>query len=249
MGLGLTLIAGPGDGRARDTQNPKLPVPWRVGEHVAVIGDTGTGKTFLISKLVRLRNYVVFFQTKSDDIRFPGFVKRRTADALESVYDERIILHPDYERQAREGWRMLEKVWQHGGWTVVIDELWYVDKLGLRDWVDRLLTQGRSKRISVVVGMQRPAQISRFAMSQCTHLFSFRVEGRDAKTIAESSTPKLIPYIMEPRDENAAPDPRLVQGHDFAYYHRGLRIVSTGNAKKLYRVIRFPTNAIDRATA
>ena len=49
--------------------------------------------------------------------------------------------------------------------------------------MERLLTQGRSKGISVVTGMQRPARISRFALSESTHTIAFFLEGRDRKLI------------------------------------------------------------------
>lgn len=203
-----------------------LPAIWKVGQHVAAVGDTGTGKTYLVSRLVRLRNYVVVFRTKPDDIRFEGFRTFRKAKALDDPGNTRILLSPDYTYQIREGAEMLERVWRQGGWTVVIDELWYVEKqLKLGPFVERLLTQGRSKNISVIVGMQRPAQISRFAISQCTHLFSFRVEGRDLQTIKESTTPRIV----QPIDN--------LRGHRFVYYNRSSRDVAIGDAKTLERVI------------
>lgn len=204
-----------------------LPVTWKVGEHIAAVGDTGTGKTYLVSKLVELRDYVVVFRTKPDDIKFPGFRRAKRASALDDIHQTHILLVPDHAKQVQEGFAMLERVWEHGGWTVVIDELWYTERLlKLGPWVERLLTQGRSKEISVIVGMQRPAQVSRFAISQCTHLFSFRVEGRDLQTIKESTTPRIVEPIAN------------LQGHKFVYYNRSNRTVAVGDAKTLDRVIR-----------
>lgn len=207
---------------------PTLPTTWNIGEHVACVGDTGTGKTYLIAQIVKLRRYVVVFRTKPDDISFPGFRKAASAEALENWNAERILLTPTYERQAREGYALLEKVWEHGKWTIVIDELWYAEKLGLGSFIERLLTQGRSTGISVVVGMQRPAQVSRFAISQCSHLFTFRTEGRDTKTLAEAATPR----IKEPMEQ--------LTGHDFVYFNRPKRIVATGNAKRMDRIFSNP---------
>ncbi len=211
---------------------PNLPIPWRVGEHIAAVGDTGTGKTFLVSKLVALRQYVVVFRTKPDDIRFEGFRRVKRANSLDDIHQTRLLLAPDHAHQVREGFAMLERVWEQGGWTVIIDELWYVEKLlKLGPWVERLLTQGRSKDISVVVGMQRPAQISRFAISQCTHLFTFRVEGRDLQTIKESTTPRIV----EPIDQ--------LTGHHFIYYNRASRQVAIGDARNLERIIANGTSS------
>lgn len=208
-----------------------LPRPWRIGEHVAAVGDTGTGKTYLISQLVAARKYVCVFRTKPDDIKFPGFVTARKAERMDDLYTDRILLAPSYEHQAFEGYQMLEKAWRQGNWTIVIDELWYAERIGLKPYIERLLTQGRSKGVSLIVGMQRPAMISRFAISQCTHLFSFRVDGRDADTIKLATTPRLLDAIQ------------TLDGHDFAYYHRAKRIVATGNARNLGAILKIPRAA------
>jgi hypothetical protein len=205
-----------------------LPVPWKIGEHVAAVGDTGTGKTYLIAKLVQQRKHVVVFRTKPDDIRFPGFKTVKKAEEMEDWHNDRLLLVPKYADQAIEGFRMLAKAWDHGSWTIVIDELWFTERLGLKPHVEKLLTQGRSMKISLIVGMQRPAQISRFAISQCTHLFTFRVDGRDLDTIKMATTPRIVPAV------------KRLEGKNFAYYNRATRQVAIGNARKLGAIIRVP---------
>jgi hypothetical protein len=207
------------------------PTVWLPGEHVTVIGDTGTGKSYLISRLVRLRQYVVVFKTKPDPddaTKWRGFRKVRRADAMRDIRLSRIWLEPEYRYQAREGWMALELAWQHGGWTFVIDELLYAERIGLRDPIERLLTQGRSKSISTVVGMQRPAWTTRFAISQSTHLFTFRLEGRDIKTVADATTPRIVEPIQH------------LTGHDFVYFNRRTRAVATGNARRLQKIFAKP---------
>lgn len=215
------------------------PLPWAQGEHVAVVGDTGTGKTFLLSRLAAFRTHVVMLRTKLDttlEPEFKGFKHADSASILDDGRYDKIVLTPKYREQGKQGYAMLEKVWQHGRWCVMIDELWYADQqLGLRSMIDRLLTQGRSARITVVAGMQRPAYVSRFALSQCTHVFSFRVEGRDLKTMREAFTNRLAPLI----DDDS---PQAVSGHDFAYFNRARRIVTVGNAARLQEIISQPRN-------
>jgi hypothetical protein len=205
---------------------------WQPGEHVTVIGDTGTGKTYLMARLVELRRWVVVLKTKSDRTKFPGdFRHARRATALDNPRIEKVVIEPVYERQAREGWLVFEKVWKQQGWTLVIDELWYVERLGLSEQVERMLTQARSKDITAMVGMQRPVTQSRFAISQCTHLFTFGLEGRDAKTVAEATTPRILPIIES------------LTGHDFAYFNRRTKEVRVGNANRLDEI--FPQKTID----
>lgn len=206
-------------------QRSRLPIPWIPGEHITAIGDTGTGKTYLVNKIIAQRKYVVFFRTKADKTKIDGFHMARKASAMDNVYQTRILLQPEYSYQMREGYEMLERAWVQGGWTIVIDELWYVERLKLGSLVERLLTQGRSIGISVVIGIQRPAQISRFVISQSTHLFTFRVEGRDLQTIKLSTTPRVVEPINS------------LTGHNFVYYNRALRLVAKGNAKNIGAIL------------
>lgn len=203
----------------------ELPFFWKQGEHVCVIGDTGTGKTFLISRLVRLRNNVVIFRTKPDDIRFPGFYRAKKADVLEDYRHEKILLEPKYEDQGIVGFDLLNKVWLHGSWTIVVDEHWYTEKLGLKRPLERLLTQGRSKNITVVVGMQRPVDVSRFTIAESTHVFSFRLDGRDAKTLGMATTQSLEEPVQK------------LNGYDFIYFNRKRRILAKGEAKQIGKIL------------
>lgn len=221
---------------SRQTPQPSngpFPIPFRQGEHVAIVGDTGTGKTFLMSRILPYRSHVVVLKTKRDDTwkEFTGFRRVKDTRGMEDQYGDKLIIDPPYEKQAEVGYTMLEKAWRHGGWTVVIDELWYTERLQLRPQMERMLTQGRSEGITAIVGMQRPVFVSRFALSQCTHVFSFRVEGRDVKVMKDAFSEKMVPYI----DVNS---PTAIGGHDFVYYHRPTRSVTVGNARTIEKVIR-----------
>jgi hypothetical protein len=216
------------------------PFPWYVGEHVAIIGDTGTGKTWLLANaLLPMREYVVVFVTKSDPRdtalwRRAGFRFIRRAKDMNDARYNRFVLQPKYSQQAVEGWRMLERVYRQGRWTVVIDEFLLAERLGLREQIERLHTQGRSDKITVVVGQQRPVVTSRFALSQSTHIISFRVDGRDAKTIADATTTRILPYLDEKHSTREVP---ALDGHDFVYVHRARRFVGRGNARSIGRLI------------
>lgn len=95
------------------------------------------------------------------------------------------VLRPAYERQQEEIGRALLNVWSQGGWTVYVDELYYLEQqLRLGEQVIQLLTQGRSLNITVVVGIQRPAWVSRFALSEPTHVLCAKLgDQRDAQVV------------------------------------------------------------------
>ncbi|MHB8674583.1 MAG: hypothetical protein ACYDAK_13025 [Candidatus Limnocylindrales bacterium] len=205
-----------------------LPIPWRQGEHVAIIGQTGSGKTTLETRLLPLRDHVVVFRTKSDSIRFDGYETIERAAGMDRLDVRRLVLRPKRGHQAAEIYDAIERAWRQGGWTVAVDELFYVHtKLRLGDDVDMLLTQGRGKKITTVVGMQRPSRVSRFALSEVTHAFVFTIEGRDAKQIiGQALSPRLAEVALQLRK------------FEFAYYYRPDRLIVRGYAQGLADIIR-----------
>lgn len=209
------------------------PVPWEPGEHIAIIGTTGTGKSYLVSRVVALRRFVAIFQTKADDIRYPGFKKVKDESALRKlkVTDDsgRFLVTPDFVDQQIVGARLFMEVWRSGGWTMVIDETYYAHSmLRLEKLVNMLMTQGRSKRISMVMGMQRPVSVTRFALSEATHIMAFRIEGRDAKIIADIAGDDFAQVALN------------VPRFHFAHHHVKSRTVAVGTADRLERVLVSP---------
>ena len=159
---------------------------------MAIVGDTGTGKSTLAEKLLQTREYVLVFRSKKDEVKWTGYRRIRKAEDMSALSDSRLVLAPPLASQVREFWLALNRVYRDGGWTPYLDELFYLDdKLKLRDPIETLLTQGRSKHLTVVVGMQRPVQVTRFAISQCRHVLSFWQEGRDAKELAAATRPAV----------------------------------------------------------
>lgn len=207
---------------------PSLPFPWKQGEHLTLTGDTGSGKTTLANVLLYARDYTLALRSKSDPAPLPG-LKIRSARRFGSDADiDRYVLDPAYERQLVEFWNALEIVWRQEGWAVYLDELFYLSRLKtgsyrLADRIDRLLTQGRSKRITVISGMQRPVQVSRFAMSQSTHLIAFRADGRDIKTLEDAGNREWADTVNE------------LKRYEFAWFYRPDRAIFRGRVQDLLK--------------
>lgn len=160
---------------------------WRQGEHVLLIGQTGSGKTALAKEILPLRQYVLALIAKADDLQWASW---RTIKRAELAIVPRHMnyayyrLLPEYEDAEREFQAAMRKAWREGGWTVYLDELYYLEDLGCKNLIRQLLTQGRSKRVSVVCGCQRPANVTRYALSETTHIFSGIVgDKRDLDTL------------------------------------------------------------------
>lgn len=209
-------------------QQKQKPAVWKQGEHVIVVGDTGSGKTYLFSKLLDLRDHVIHVKTKPDDIKFPGYIAIDNYKGMMNLKEHRFVLDAGFDPgiQRYNISKMIGKAWEQEGWTIGVDETYYwTEVLKLKNSLNMLLTQGRSKHLTVVAGMQRPAWISRFALSQATHAFIFRCEGRDIVTLQQALSPKI-----------AAPVEAL-RGHAFVYFNRATREVRTGNANRLSEII------------
>jgi hypothetical protein len=162
---------------------------WRQGEHITMIGPTGSGKTTLALAILPRRDYVIAYGTKPKDDTLEKLVKRekwklvRTFDKMPRVpaLARRIVFWPKYNdlysgpRQTWEISQSLNAAFVQGGWCLFIDETyWFSDEMKLDRWLKALWTQGRSIGLSLVAGTQRPVDIPLLAYSQATHLFFWR---------------------------------------------------------------------------
>lgn len=189
-------------GKARDlkyarlaTEAPRIPwdkflsqkLIWRPGEHVALIGPTGQGKTTLLTRLLPLHPYVTVFATKPRDdsmdrLIMEGYYPVRRWQPLDPTQHPRRVLWPEVTdmetsviRQKMVFHDAFGKIYREGGWTVAIDELWYVDNiLKLEMDIKLYLLQARALDISLLVATQRPAWVPLEVYDQSTHLFFWR---------------------------------------------------------------------------
>lgn len=162
---------------------------WRQGEHVALIGPTGAGKTTLATNILPKQKYVTALATKPRDevvsaLRRQGYFLLREwretrPDFHPDVYPRRILWPNsvglvEANKQRKIFLPALHGMFREGGWTIFIDETTYfVDEqmLKLRAQYRDLLARGRSVGISVVSATQRPAYVPREMYDQSTHLF------------------------------------------------------------------------------
>ena len=156
---------------------------WKQGEHIAIIGPTGVGKTTLISRIIDARKYVVVFVTKVHDntIRndFKGF--ERIEQWPPKAYQNKVLLWPDVKgktiretlvHQRRIFQDAMDRIFVDKGWTCVFDEQLYIcEDLKLEPENKMFQHQGRSSNLSCINSTQRPSGVPLVTYSGSTHYF------------------------------------------------------------------------------
>lgn len=160
---------------------------WKQGEHVGLIGPTGSGKTNMAFWLLPMREYVTIFGTKPKDGSLKAFGKDNGYKVLQQWEKLSVKRHPHRiiwpnartlnaeVTQRKVFTEAMQTIYIQGGWCVYIDELWYFGHvLNMTHNVKVYLQQARSMGISLVVASQRPAWIPVEVYDQSTHLFFWR---------------------------------------------------------------------------
>ena len=159
----------------------RLPGP---RDRITIIGPTGSGKSHaglwhLSNATFLTRPYVVIDPKREELLQ--------EIDGAEYVAVGEIPKHPGIyimnpvPKDAPEVDQMLIDIWEQENVGVWIDEgLMF----GTGDGIDACFTQGRSKRIPMIMLMQRPVWVSRFAVSEATFIQYFGLEDeRDQRTV------------------------------------------------------------------
>ena len=161
---------------------------WNAGEHFSLIGPTGLGKTTMLLNILPMHPYVTVFATKPRDKTMTALVQNygyvmfeRWPNGLDANQYPRRVIWPDaskldsYATQRVVFGDAFAKIYREGGWTLALDETWYVDDiLGLGKEIKTYLLQARSLDISLVSAFQRPAFVPRELYTSSTHLMFWR---------------------------------------------------------------------------
>jgi hypothetical protein len=169
---------------------------WRQGQHVLIVGRTGQGKTYAARHLLDLREWIIALSHKRDSQVWWGWREVERAEQIEPerrrgqkwrLMPPKVAIREARMRQRTEFSAALERVWNDENWSCYVDELYYCETiLNLGQELVTLWTNGRSLGITMVGGVQRPARINRFFVSESRYIICFRVgDGRDRAVLGE----------------------------------------------------------------
>lgn len=205
------------------------------GQHIALIGPTGQGKTTLAVELLddfheMGASELVMANKPKDDLlskleangwprihRWPPDYEHRTR--------RRVLLWPHYGRASRavtnreKFEEALDYALLEGGWTVYLDEMrYFIETLGMRTLVDEYWNGARSSAVTLIAGAQGTSWVSKGMMRQETWLFMFK-----PRSIEETKD-----YADVAGTKDAIEDLRLLGNHEFLLTHlpTGERYVS-----------------------
>lgn len=190
--------------RARETTREGLRAVLKLGQRSFFVGYSGSGKTYLATKLldevVPPRLPVVVFDPKAMFTVNAGSVWEVLGDLprrweARSRHPKRpahtrVIIRPEFFENQTRNERLnaaYDRVFNAGTCLVYLDEiqaLCYNSRASAS--LARLVQMGRQKRISVWGSTLRPAGVPRMFLSESDHMFVFRLrDADDRKRVSE----------------------------------------------------------------
>lgn len=174
----------------------------RDDEHTLIVGMNGSGKTqlgaFLLSKQDLKNRRWIIIDYKGDELL--NSLERTREIGFEVPNKNGLYIIHLMPSQNDDVDKWLWSVWGAENVGVYVDE-GYMLPQGRRPGegaFDTIQVQGRSKRIPVITLTQRPVQISRFAISEASHVAYLRLnDRRDLETLT-NIVPRDFPTWTPP---------------------------------------------------
>jgi hypothetical protein len=195
----------------------------RQGEHCAMVGQTGSGKSVLGLELCKIiarrkgkdgrpsRVVILSVKPRDDTISALGWpiIKKWPP----SYGQEHCIVWPRKgtpstraETQRAVFNPLLDTIYHEGGQTLYIDEAAYFEEplpkgLGLAATMEQYWTTARGLKLSLIAGTQRPRHVTRSMWSEPSWLFVFPPDDEDdLRRVAEISGVKaqlveIVPHL------------------------------------------------------
>lgn len=178
---------------------------WEPGQHMALIGPTGEGKTTTAIGLLGLRRYVLALDAKGHDdtLAASGWERLdfwpptpRHRDRIAEGHPMRLIIggHARTDEETAKLRQLLEEtvkgVRAEGRWTLYVDEFQlFADRrmMGVTHQIEELLIAARTRLTSVVTSYQAAAWVPRATTRQATWTLMYGTRDEDMiKNVAQA---------------------------------------------------------------
>lgn len=180
-----------------------LTAHWKPGQHFALIGPTGQGKSTYAVGLLKLRKYVLALDPKGGDdtLAASGYTRVPTWPPPPEIWDDIADGKPahliiggkgaDPESLAVEFRKSIRDAMRSGGWTVYVDEFQIAaDRrmMNLASDIEKMLVSARYKKVSVVTAFQAPAWVPAAGTRQASWIAVWPTKDDDCiKRVAEKA--------------------------------------------------------------
>lgn len=182
---------------------------WEQGQHIAIMGRTGRGKTYLARDLLMCRRWVCALAIKRADDTLSTFPKSgyrlMTNKRWPPDYGTERVLYwakpknlSDTPAQQKLLMRIFDDIYQNGGWTLFHDDVAFIARsLGFSKTLAILFNQARSNHSSQVGAMTQPSSVTQAIPSEVWrqvrfHLVFYYRTGRDLDVISDMVGYKLV---------------------------------------------------------
>lgn len=159
------------------------------GKHMAIVGSTGSGKTYLADNLLNFYNHWLYIDTQDafehDEAKIVTNLPDLRAEIVRKR--EKIIYKPEMNYRHKLAWEALFRLIDASSQKkrknpriVYIDEIYHIGYgAAFPNALAQSITTARQKGISYWVGAQRPVAIPKPILTEASRIYAFYLTSED----------------------------------------------------------------------